>query len=130
MRYLTYSEAIVLHIELMRSYEETRFGIAFPELIHSALARPIQSANYEQGSVFRQAATLCFGFIKNHPWAGGNKRTATYLVEIFLRMNGWDMKASVEETIELALAIEANQTNLDDIEMWFQTHTTILVART
>jgi death on curing protein len=123
MRYLSYSEAIVLHIELMRSYGETRFGIAFTGLIHSALARPLQAKNYENASIFRQAATLCFGLIKNHPWIGGNKRTATHLTDTFLQINGWEINASLAEIIELSLAIEADQVNLDEIEVWFQTHT-------
>ncbi len=123
MRYLSYSEAVVLHIELMRSYGETRFGIAFAELIHSALARPLQAENYESASIFRQAATLCFGLIKNHPWIGGNKRTATHLTGTFLLLNGWEINASLAEIIELSLAIEADQVNLDEIEMWFQTRT-------
>ena len=123
MRYIAYSEAVVLHIELMRFYGETRFGVAFSELIHSALARPQQAANYEEASIFRQAASLCFGLIKSHPWVGGNKRTATHLTESFLLMNGWELTASVVDTIELVLAIEADRIDLDTIEMWFQTHT-------
>jgi death on curing protein len=122
MLYISYSEAVVMHIELMRLYGETRFGVAFPELIHSALARPQQAANYGDVSIFRQAATLCFGLIKNHPWAGGNKRTATHISEIFLFINGWELDVSIESTIELALAIEANRIEVDNIELWFQTH--------
>ena len=122
MLYISYSEAVVLHIELMRLYGETRFGVAFPELIHCALARPQQAANYKDFSIFRQAATLCFGLIKNHPWAGGNKRTATHISEAFLFINGWELDASIADTIELALAIEANQLDLDKIELWFQDH--------
>jgi death on curing protein len=122
MLYISYLEAVVLHIELMRLYEETRFGVAFPDLIHSALARPQQAANYEDVSIFRQAATLCFGLIKNHPWAGGNKRTATHISGVFLFINGWELDASIEDTIELALAIEANRIDLDKIDLWFQNH--------
>jgi hypothetical protein len=77
--YLSYAEAVTLHVLLMRRRGETRFGVFEPALIKSALARPRHAAIYENADLFRQAATLCFGLIKNHPWAGGNKRTATFL---------------------------------------------------
>ena len=72
-----------MHFELMQYVGEVRYGVFDRSLIESALARPQQAAAYDQADLFAQAATLCFGLIKNHPWIGGNKRTATYLVEKF-----------------------------------------------
>jgi death-on-curing protein len=46
-------------------------------LIESVLARPQQAAAYENADLIRQAATLYFGLVKNHPWVGGNKRTSS-----------------------------------------------------
>lgn len=71
----------------------------------------------------RQAATLCFGLIKNHPWVGGNKRTATFLVDRFLRHNGFKMLTTLNETIALVLAVEANQWDIDEITDWYRQHT-------
>jgi death on curing protein len=68
----------------MKLVGETRFGVDHRSLIESALARPQQAAAYENANLIRQAATLYFGLIKNHPWLGGNKRTATALLMIFL----------------------------------------------
>ena len=85
--YIEYLEAVTIHFELMFEFGETRIGIADQNLIESALARPKQSANYENADVIRQAATLCFGLIKNHPWHGGNKRTATAITDSFLYRN-------------------------------------------
>ena len=64
----------------MELWGETRFGIYFRELLDSALARPRNAAVYENADIIRQAASLCFGLIKNHPWRGGNKRTASFLM--------------------------------------------------
>ena len=47
------------------------FGVFSRHLIESALARPQQAAVWENADLARQAATLCFGLIKNHPWIGG-----------------------------------------------------------
>lgn len=62
--YIEYLEAVEIHFELMRLYGETRIGIFEPTLIESALARPKQTAAYENADVIRQAATLLFGLIK------------------------------------------------------------------
>jgi hypothetical protein len=40
IRYLTYAEAVVHHIELMRALGEVRFGIFDRALIESALGAP------------------------------------------------------------------------------------------
>ena len=122
-RYISYSEAVFLHIDLMCTLDETRFGIAFPALIYSALARLEQAAVYENADLNRQAATLCFGLIKNHPWAGGNKHTATHITETFLMANGWELTASIEDIIKLVLDIEADRHSVDDIEEWYSLRT-------
>ena len=66
--YLDYIEAVDLHFALMKTWGETRFGVESRDLIESALARPKHAAVYEKADIVRQAATLCFGLIKNHPW--------------------------------------------------------------
>jgi hypothetical protein len=60
-RYISYPEAVLIHMELMRLVGETRYGIFDRTLIESALARPRQAANYENADVLRQAATLWYG---------------------------------------------------------------------
>jgi prophage maintenance system killer protein len=64
--YISYTEAVVEHIELMRRLEEVRYGVFDRALIESALARPQQAAAYDNADLPAQAATLCFGLIKNH----------------------------------------------------------------
>ena len=89
--YLDYIEAVDLHFALMKTWGETRFGVESRDLIESALARPKHAAVYEKADIVRQAATLCFGLIKNHPWTGGNKRTASFLMDQFLFRNGFEL---------------------------------------
>lgn len=115
VRYLTYVEAVTLHIMLMRRLGETRFGAFDRQLVESALARPRHAAAYEGADLISQAATLCLGLIKNHPWVGGNKHTATILVDRFLYSNGVEIGASVEETVALALAVESDRWGVAEI---------------
>jgi prophage maintenance system killer protein len=70
-----------------------------------------------------QAVTLYFGLVKNNPWFGGNKRTATPLVDAFLIVNGVETNAEVHETIDLVLGIESSIFDIDDIEKWLRLRT-------
>lgn len=106
----------------MRLCGETHFGVFDSALIKSALTRPKQSAAYKGGDIVGQAATLCYGLIKNHPGVGGNKRTATAIVDEFLYRNGQHLSASTAEIINLVLAVEADKWKVDEIEAWLRQH--------
>lgn len=93
-------------------------------LVESSLARPKQAAEYEGADLLRQAATLCYGLIKNHPWVGGNKRTATALLDEFLYRNGMDLTVDTDELIEMVLAIEADRWQVAEIDSWLRRHVT------
>ncbi|HJQ22988.1 MAG TPA: type II toxin-antitoxin system death-on-curing family toxin [Blastocatellia bacterium] len=123
IRYLSYPEAVAEHIELMRRLKEVRFGVFDRTLIESALARPQQAAAYEQADLPAQAATLCFGLIKNHLWIGGNKRTATHLTDHFLKRNGWEISATSAEVVEMVQAIESDQWDVIRLMEWMREHT-------
>ena len=118
--YLTFIDAVENHFELLRAIGEERIGIYDRNLIESALARPKQAAVYENADVIRQAATLCFGLIKNYPWQGGNKRTATHLTIIFLELNGFRLNYELLEIIELSMKIESDIWKVDDVENWLR----------
>ena len=118
--YLTYTEAVVEHIELMRRLGEVRYGVFDRTLIESALARPKQAAAYDDADLHAQAATLCFGLIKHHPWAGGNKRTATHLTDRFLKLNGLEINAATVEVVEMVLAVESNQWKTLRLTEWMR----------
>ncbi len=122
IRYLTYVEAVVEHFELMRRLGEIRYGVFEHSLIKSALARPQQAAAYGDASLAAQAATLCFGLIKNHPWVGGNKRTATHLTDRFLKINGMEIICTTAEILEMVLAVESDQWTFSQLEEWISQH--------
>lgn len=118
--YLRYEDAVLIHIRLMQVLGETRYGVDFRELLDSALARPKNEAEYNRADVIRQAASLCFGLIKNHPWRGGNKRTATTLMLRFLELNGYARSWTVADQIEMVLAVESDEWKVDEIDAWLR----------
>lgn len=120
--YLTYTDAVVEHIELMRRLEEVHYGVFDRALLESALARPRQAAAYDNASLPAQAATLTFGLIKNHPWAGGNKRTATHLTDQFLKRNGLEIGATTAEIVEMVVAVESDKWDVARLTEWMRQH--------
>lgn len=118
--YVSYPEAVFLHVDQMQLAGETRYGVFERSLIESALARPEQAAAYENADLIRQAATLYYGLIKNHPWEGGNKRTATAIVDEFVYRNGYEITCQLNEVVQLVLDIEANRFGVDEIEDWLR----------
>lgn len=118
--YISVEEALVIHIVLMRRWHEVYFGIDRKELLESALNRPQQAANFETADLIRQSATLCFGLVKNHPWRGGNKRTATFLMETFLERNGFELLAADDEIYEMVLLVESDVWKVDEIGSWLR----------
>ncbi len=104
----------------MLALGETRYGIDFRDLVESALARPQNAAIYANADIIGQAATLLFGLIKNHPWLGGNKRTATILMRRFLELNGYQKNWTIAEQIEMVLAVEADKWKVAEIENWLR----------
>lgn len=64
---VTLAEAVFLHIRLMRLLGERCYGVFDRALVESAPARRQQAATFENADLIRQAATLYFGLVKNHP---------------------------------------------------------------
>lgn len=125
---VSFVEAVVEHIELMQRLGEVRYGVFDRTQLQSALARPQQAAAYENADLPSQAATLCFGLIKNHPFIGGNKRTATHLTDSFLKLNGFEIVSTASEVVEMVLALESNVWNAEDVTKWMREHTQPLNA--
>lgn len=122
IRYLTYAEAVVHHIVLMRLLGETRFGIFDRALLQSALARPKHAATLDNADLPSQAASLCYGLIKNHPWVRGNKRTATHLTDHFLQTNGNEIFAPTSAVVAMVQGIEAGEMDLAKLTRWMKEH--------
>ncbi|KAF4574382.1 hypothetical protein EYR40_005900 [Pleurotus pulmonarius] len=60
-----------------------------PNELESALARPLQRAYYRpEASQAELAASLSYGIIKGHPFLDGNKRTAFFLANEYIRAQG------------------------------------------
>ena len=118
--YLKSDRAILLHEELMKSFNEIRCGLNSRAMLESALARPENAAVYENADIIRQTATLYFGLVKNRIWRGGNKRTATRLIKEFLEINGFQPVWTLDEVMHLGRNVDMDAWKTDEIENWLR----------
>ena len=75
---------------MMNSLPNTvvRPACAMPELLESALARPLNRASYGEPDIAELAALYALGIVRNHPFVDGNKRTGFAALFMFLALNG------------------------------------------
>jgi death-on-curing protein len=73
-------------------------------------------------SVTEKAATLGFSLIQNHPFVDGNKRIGHAAMEVFLIMNGYEIKAHVDVQEKMILKIASGQNDRSSLEKWLKSH--------
>ena len=127
MLYPSYDFVLELHEYLMRDlWGETFYGPCRPELLQSAIARPIHAACYEEADGLRQAAYLFQGLLMNHGFRQGNKRTAYATLEWFLSVNHLgSITASDDDVIHFCLNAENDQWSINEIESWLRDNTAL-----
>lgn len=123
LTYITAEEAISLYGILMDIQEAHPADFVRDwNLLESALARPQNAALYEDADVARQAATLLWGMVKNHPFIDGNKRIAHLIAFTFLDVNGYVLIATEDEQFALVMAIADEGLDVDSVDDWMRQH--------
>jgi death-on-curing protein len=86
-------------------------GVRDEGLLESALNRPRHMRGYGRPSACELAASYAGGFIRNHPFNDGNKRTGIMLAAAFLELNGFLITAPEEDVHRQTLAFAAGETD-------------------
>ena len=98
-------------------------GIRDEGMLASALQRPVNLFTYETADLFALAASYAFGLAKNHPFIDGNKRIAFAATDVFLRVNGWRIRAKPMAIHKWMVGLlEARSFNIASIEPWLRRH--------
>ena len=71
-------------------------------------------------SVMRRASFLLYNIVRQHPFAGGNKRTAYELAKLFTNFNGYTVKSSTETIYRMLLDVEAVKLSAKMVEKWME----------
>jgi death-on-curing protein len=100
-------------IEQLHKIQIKRFGGSYglrdEGALESALARPINKAQYGSEDVIELAAAYLFGLAKNHAFVDGNKRIAIVAAGIFLMDNGYKIQTTDANLYSFVLAIAAGE---------------------
>lgn len=125
MRYLTLGEVVALHRAVIESTGGAT-GLRDLPALESAIAQP--RATFDDvdlhPTVTGKAAALAYSLALNHPFVDGNKRVAHAAMEVFLALNGVELRAGLDEQETLFLNLAAGQSSRPELENWLEQHTT------
>ena len=123
MRYLTLKEALDLHRRIIEQSGGSN-GIRDIGLLESALAQPLMTFGGEDlyPTLVEKASALCFSLVKNHPFLDGNKRVGHAVMETFLVLNGYEVKALSTEQEEVILTLAAGELDREGFSKWLRSH--------
>jgi death-on-curing protein len=121
MRYLTLNEVLELHRELILRFGGSS-GIRDMGALESAIAQPRMAFGGEDlyPTIIEKAVALGYSIIKNHPFIDGNKRTGHAAIEIFLVLNGHEIKASTDDQEQVILRVAAGELSREELEKWLR----------
>ena len=115
--YLTALEVMVMHSALVKRHGGSP-GLRDAGALEAALFRP-RSGYYDD--VVWEAAGLFESLAMNHPFLDGNKRIAFASVDVFLRVNGWRIRAKPPAVLRWMIShLDAGTFNLSNIEPWLR----------
>lgn len=119
MRYLTLNEVLTLHDRLIAQTGGS-FGVRDIGRLESSLAQPRMTFDGVElyPTLVEKAATLGFSIIQNHPFLDGNKRTGHAAMEIFLFLNGFEIRSSTDEQEKVVLQVASGKMSREEFCDW------------
>ena len=113
--YLNATDVLALHVVLMRRYGGA-LGLRDPGALEAALYRP-QTGYYKD--IIGEAAAMMESLAMNHPFLDENKRIAFAAADVFLRINGWQLKRDPARIYgEMMGMLDAGEFHIKHIEPW------------
>jgi death-on-curing protein len=123
MRYLTLGEVVALHRRLTATTGGA-IGIRDLGALEAAVAQP--RATFGGSDLYpteiEKAAALGFSIVLGHPFLDGNKRTGHAAMETCLVLNGYELRASVDEQERVMLDLAAGHLTREEFTAWVRDH--------
>lgn len=107
MEYLTESEILAIHKQVIKRAGEGASGIQYTAGLSLVIEQPqmIVFGKELYPTIWIKAAYIMQKITKKHIFADGNKRTAYIATKLFLMKNGYHFVVTKEEGIALMLGI-------------------------
>ncbi len=97
-------------------------GIRDEARLEAALDRPRNLIAYGEPDIFDLAAAYAFGLCQGHAFVDGNKRTSFVATELFLALNGCELKADDADCVMTWLAMAEGSMTETDMAAWLRKH--------
>ncbi|MBE0690509.1 MAG: type II toxin-antitoxin system death-on-curing family toxin [Anaerolineae bacterium] len=131
-RYLTVDEAIYINEQFIggkgiHTIVEGKRAVRDIGLLEASVVRPMQSAFGEDAfpGLRGKASALLHAIARNHPFADGNKRTATVSALFFLSTNGLRVLWNQDEALHWILDLAEGQQSIASFADWLPVETAI-----
>ena len=123
IRFLSLNNVLRIHANTIEK-EGGGAGIRDLGLLQSALAMPraMYGGQYLHEGLAAMAAAYLFHLCQNHAFIDGNKRTAAFVMLLFLRKNGIEKSAlpQPEQLEAMTLAVASSQMSKSEITEWLR----------
>lgn len=92
--------------------------------LESAVAQPQMGFGGEDlyPTLAEKAAALSYSLVSNHAFVDGNKRIGYAAAIAFLRVNGHDISAPIDEAEQIVLRLAAGELSREEWTSWVQNH--------
>lgn len=119
VRYLSLAEILDLHGRLIAQSGGIH-GVRDLGLLESAVAQPRGAFGGEElyPDLAAKAAALGHALISNHPFLDGNKRAGHAAMEVFLLLNGAELRADIDEAERVILDVAGGQYSREQLAEW------------
>ena len=126
MTYLHPKQVLYLYQRIIQQSGGT-LGLRDEGLLESAVYRPQASFGGQDlyPDLFSKAAVLGHSIISNHPFVDGNKRVGFEAMRLMLRLNGYDLRASLDAKYEFVMDIAKGKLSEQAIADWLKQHSRI-----
>ena len=123
--YLSYAEAVLIHILLMRFLGELQYGVFDRGLVESALAPAQASRGVRRRGPDSPNDDALLRIDQESP-LDRREQTNRYSdrPRIPNARNGMKLASSTSDIVELVISIESDRWGIDEIEYWFRQHVT------
>ena len=121
MRYLTIEEVLRLHDRVIERTGGSA-GVRDRGALESAVAQPQMTFSGDDlyPTLPEKAAALGFSLAMNHPFVDGNKRTAHAAMEVFLILNGFEIRSAVDDQEAMMLSLATGILKREGLTEWLE----------
>ena len=122
--YLSVEQIIEIHRQQVAEFGGAH-GLRDRGALESAVARAQMTFGGEDlyPGLPDKAAALAHSLVLNHPFIDGNKRAGAMAAELFLLINGAELRASDEALIAITLETAEGKVTAEALAIWFRQRT-------